>query len=88
MMKNLLRAFFNTGIALPVKNIVSSRAVYQSEEIQRVELKLTLESGDTLILEMTPLLCRKTIEELKIAYLAINPPLTGGQGAAGWQGMG
>ena len=42
--------------SIKVKSLRGSRAVYESEEIQRVELKLETELGDKVILEMTCLL--------------------------------
>lgn len=86
-MPERIRNLFNSGIAIPIREAVSSRAVYQSEEIQRVELHIQTTDGDKLILEMTPQLARKIIVEMRSAYLAINPPLTGGNNAAGWMGM-
>ena len=81
-----IRNLFNRGIAIPIRDAVSTRAVYQSEEIQRVELHITTTDGDKLILEMNPAIARKIIVEMRNAYLAINPPLTGNNGA-GFLGM-
>lgn len=45
--------------SLKVKSLRGSRAVYESEEIRRVELKLETELGDKVTLEMTPQQCHR-----------------------------
>jgi len=61
--------------SLKVKSIRGSRAVYESEEIQRVELKLETELGDKVTLEMTPQQCHRLVTDLTNAYEAIFPPI-------------
>ena len=61
--------------SLKVKSIRGARAVYESEEIQRVELKLETEWGDKVILEMTPAQCHRLVTDLTNAYEAIFPPI-------------
>lgn len=61
--------------SLKVKFIRGARAVYESEEIQRVELKLETELGDKVILEMTPAQCHRLIMDLTNAYESIFSPI-------------
>lgn len=61
--------------SLKVKSLRGSRAVYESEEIQRVELKLETGLGDKVILEMTPAQCHRLIMDLTNAYESIFPPI-------------
>lgn len=74
---------------LRVKRISATRAIFTDQNLPpEVEVRVALDDdlGD-LILRMTPQQARDLISHLTTTYLAINPPLTNGQGAARWQGM-
>ena len=60
-------------IVLTVKDTKTSRVVYESEDIQRVEVTLILPTGETLILELTPKQTYKLGMDLAVAYRTINP---------------
>ena len=61
--------------SVKVKSIKASRAVYESEEIQRVEMTLVTEFGDKVTFEMTPQQCHRLVTDLTNAYEAIFPPI-------------
>ncbi len=61
--------------SLKIKSISAARAVYESEEIQRIEFRVKTEYTDEFVLEMTPQQCAKFISELTIAYESIFPPI-------------
>ena len=63
------------GETVPVAKIVSSRAVYQTMDIQRVEMVIDLETGEKIILDMNLDQVAKTIQELTNCYEACRPPL-------------
>jgi hypothetical protein len=73
---------------IEVKKIGASRAKYESPDIQRIEVRMTLEGdlGDLTII-LTPSQGHELITNLTTAYTAINPPLRS-PGAAGFYGMG
>jgi len=58
-----------------VRKVHASRAVFESEEIQRVDIELTLDYDIKVRLELNPRLTQQLIVQLTNAYLAINPPL-------------
>lgn len=60
-------------IVLAVKETKTSRIVYESEDIQRVEVSLILPTGETIILELTPKQTFKLGMDLAVAYRTINP---------------
>lgn len=67
--------FKNTPIAYRVREVIASRALYESEEIQRVEVKLELETGDKLTIELLPRQAHKLIVQMTSAYEAIHPQI-------------
>lgn len=72
---------------MAIKEAKASRAVYLSENIQRVEVDLEMEDGTRLVLTMSSHLAGKLILQMSAAYTAINPPLRTGSGASNWKGM-
>lgn len=62
-----------------VRKIKASRAVFESEEIQRVDVDIDLDYSEKIRLEMTPQQTYKLITELMSAYHAICPPIRGTQ---------
>lgn len=61
--------------SVKVKSIKASRAVYESEEIQRVEMTLVTEFGDKVTFEMTPQQCHSLLSNLIVSYESIFPPI-------------
>lgn len=70
------RLFGRKSETFPVKRIRGSRAMYVTDEIQRVELKIELENGETIRVDMTPKQCHELVYSLTAAYDAIHPPIT------------
>ena len=83
-----LRRILNSAIPIPVKRIRASRAVFLSEEVQRIDITIELDYGDKIRLEMHPQLAHKLIAELTSAYLAINPPIRNYGGGVPFDGNG
>ena len=61
--------------SLRISKISGARAIYESEEIQRVELRCETRETDPFTLEMTPQQCAELIVQLTNAYEAIFPPI-------------
>lgn len=80
--------FFRSRDTAKVTKVVASRAVFESQDIQRVDVRFRNDDGDELTLEFHPDIVPNLILELSTAYEAIRPPLRGTGGhAAGWNGM-
>lgn len=77
----------NTPTPVRVKKIRAARAIFESEDIQRIDLDITLESGDKIRLEMMPRDAHSLISQVSVAYNAINPRLPN-TNAANFYGMG
>lgn len=82
-----IRNWLNSPVPVRVKKIRACRAVFQSEEIQRIDLDITLDSGDKIRLEMLPKDAHSLISQLGVAYNAIAPRLPN-PNSAGFYGMG
>lgn len=72
---------------LRVKKAKSSRAVYVDTDIQRVEIKLLVEDGQFLTLDMDLDTVHTMVIELSNAYSACRPGLSRGSYQSQWQGM-
>ena len=77
MKKTLYQRLFDSSAAIRVKKVEASRAVFESEDVQRIDVRVTDEAGNHLTLEMRPDDVRKLIVELTTAYQAIRPALPG-----------
>ncbi|MCA1806257.1 MAG: hypothetical protein LC687_00030 [Actinobacteria bacterium] len=75
---DIFSRFKKNRIPIRVGKVKASRAVYESADIQRIELTIITAPphGEELILEFTPPLAHKAILEMSLAYNAINPPIT------------
>lgn len=65
------------GEAVRVRRLVASRAVYESEELQRVEVMVEIEGPDRerLTLDMNTQQAAQLIRQLVAVHDAIHPPL-------------
>jgi hypothetical protein len=64
------------GEAIRVLGIVASRAVYSDPDVkERVEVRIKVEGGYKLTLDMNITQCTTLIQQLTAAHDAINPPL-------------
>lgn len=63
------------GRTVRVQAIKASRARYESQDIQRVELEVQVEGGQKIILDMNVEQVAKAVHELVNAHDAIHPPL-------------
>lgn len=63
-------------VTLTAKDIKSARAIFESEDRQRIDLTVTTEEDYRVTIELSPKLAHKAILEMGIAYNTINPPLT------------
>jgi len=75
--RTLYQRLFDSTAAIRVRDIKAARAVYESEDIQRVEVILTDEAGNRLTLELTSKQTRDLITNLSTCYNAIHPSLPG-----------
>lgn len=89
-MKNILSRIVNRREPIRIRRIRASRAVFESEEIQRIDIDIDLDlDGTTKIrLEMHPQLAHKLITQLTTAYVAINPPIRNYGGGVPYDGGG
>jgi hypothetical protein len=71
-----------------VRKIRAGRAVFESEEIQRIDIELILDNDIKIRLEMHPQLAHKLISQLTAAYIAINPPIRNYGGGVPFDGQG
>lgn len=71
-----MRNLFGKNEVFPVKRIRAARAMYVSDEIQRIEITMDLENGETVRVDMTPKKAHGLIVMLESAYNAIHPPIT------------
>lgn len=62
-------------LPMVAKKINAARALYISEDIQRIEMKIDTSLGEKVIIELTAKQCFDLMGELAAAYNAINPPL-------------
>lgn len=83
----MLTRLFSRAEPIRVRKIRASRAVFESEEIQRIDIELILDGDIKVRLEMNPQLAHSFIQQLTNAYLACNPPLRGFNGNVGGYGM-
>lgn len=70
------KLFGRSKEVFPVSRIVATRALYVSDEIQRIEMKIELEIGETILVDMTPKQGHTLIRQLESSYNAIHPPIT------------
>ena len=70
------KLFGRSAEVFPVKRIRAARALYVSDEIQRIEVTMELENGETIRVDMTPKKAHEFIVTLESAYNAIHPPIT------------
>ena len=82
-----MRLFGRERDSLRVKKVRASRAVYQSEDIQNVEIRLMTEEGQILDLILSSRSAATLHTELGTALEAIYPRLSRGSGYATWDGM-
>ena len=66
---------FNRPLAVRVHTIESSRAVFESQDLQRVDLRLSTDEGDRLTLELTDRQVFDLNTQLTNSYPAIHPSL-------------
>ena len=85
---NILKPFKNRQKEiLRVEKVKVSRAVFESEEIQRADITLMVEGDNILKLEMTPDALHSLITQASATYYALRPALGRGGGMADWRGM-
>ena len=66
----------DAGESIRAKKVLASRAVYTDQDVkERVEVKVEVEDGHTLILDLNTSQVVVLIRNLTAAYEAINPPL-------------
>lgn len=65
----------NQNLPISVARIQATRALYQGEGIQRIEVKIDTPQNDTLVIEMNAAQAYQLIGDLSVAYNVINPPL-------------
>jgi len=82
-----IRNWLNSPVPVRVKKIRAARAVFESVDIQRIDLDITLESGDKIRLEMLPRDAHSLVTQISIAYNAIAPRLPN-TNSANFYGMG
>lgn len=73
--KNRIARIFNRPLAVRVHKIESSRAIYESQDVQRIDIRLTTDEGDKLTLELTDRHAFDLIRQLTTSYQAIHPSL-------------
>lgn len=73
--KGRIARIFNRPLAVSVHKIEASRAIFESQDTQRIDLRLTTDEGDTLTLELRDRHAFELIQQLTIAYQAIHPSL-------------
>lgn len=83
----MMKIFGKRRESLRIKKIRASRAVFVNQDVQEVEIQFVTEDGERLDLQMPSRLAPALIQELTIAYQAINPPLRSGSYESTWQGM-
>ena len=86
MKRTLYQRLFDSHAAIAVKKVEASRAIFESTEVQRVDVRLTDEAGNKLTLELRDRQVYDLIVQLTIAYQAMHPALPTNS-AARWQGM-
>lgn len=69
------KLFGRKSEVFPVKRVRAARAMYVSDEIQRIEMTLELENGETIRVDMTPRKGYELIVTLESAYNAIHPQI-------------
>lgn len=69
------KLFGRKSEVFPVKKVLAARALYVSDEIQRIEMALELENGETIRVDMTPRKGYQLIVTLESAYNAIHPQI-------------
>lgn len=69
------KLFGRKSEVFPVKRIRAARALYVTDEIQRVEVTMDLENGETIRVDMPPRKAYELIVTLEAAYTAIHPQI-------------
>lgn len=85
--KPLRERLFGSKLAVPVDRIQACRSVFESADVQRIDINFVTDNAERLTLECKPKQVAELIVQLTIAYNAINPPLPTGQGQATHWGM-
>ena len=57
-----------------VEKVTATRAIFISEDVQEVEIKLTLEGGLVITLQVPARQAANLLNEVGVAYQAIMPP--------------
>ena len=73
--RTLYQRLFDSKVAIPVKKVEASRAIFESQDVQRIDLRITDEAGNTLTLELKDRHAYDMIQQLTVAYQAIPPSL-------------
>lgn len=85
---NILKPFKNRQKeVLRVQKAKASRAIFESEEVQRIDVTLLVEGDNLLKLEFTAETARALIQQMSASYEAMRPPLRHNTSAADWMGM-
>lgn len=79
--------WFNSPTPFRVRKVRAARAVFQSEEIQRIDLDFEIEGGERIRFELLPKDAHALISQVSTAYNAIHPRLPN-TNSAGFYGMG
>lgn len=60
-----------TKVVISAKEVEAARVIYESENVQTTEARISLPDGELLVLELTPALTRKLAVELVTSYRAM-----------------
>lgn len=75
---------FNRPSPIPIRKASAARAVFESQDISRIDLTLITTEGDKLKLELHPDAAYNLIQSMTIAYEAIRPPMRSARSAQLW----
>jgi hypothetical protein len=75
MKRTLYQRIFDSKTAIIVKNVKAARAVFESQDIQRIDMTVVDEAGNRITFELKLMDAHRLIGELTTAYQSIHPPL-------------
>ena len=73
--RTLYQRLFDSHTAIVVKDIKAARAIFESQDIQRIDMTVIDEGGNHITFELKDRHAFELIQNLTIAYQAIHPSL-------------